>query len=622
MSAKGMPELFSIHGRCPRCSQVLTLPAGQLQSVFRCARCQYRVPGAALVEEARTSPPRLAPSGSPVLGPFDEHPDDQQTRMHLPGGDEETDLPLPAVLVDGPPGPGSGRPAHALQRFDAVSDDAEDQQTRLHVAGSFDSPAPLRRAEKLETTVRGIPSAPVLSRFGGAGEDAEDQATRLHLTEEYGRPVPTSNGVRDRTLMGVAPAAVLPGQLGIGLQRFDQVVEDAEDQNTRLQVPISYDDTDAALRPPVAPRVFTAHAGAFDSDWIPPTASERFGRAVLELSRWIDDWLHEQRPVLLITLAALCSIIAPVFDALLGSTRHGATVIAANLVLFFVWTLAFAWLGKLRNDAGVWDYRVALTRLSTGTRLALEDLANLSVLPAPLRWRLLAEVAGVLGILGLVVSSALTLSQLVWLWPSSTLALFFWRVVSAALVVSSVVASQRASGAPLGFSAASEVTAPAVASFPAVLDLSLPLSVHPQHGATPLHQVLQVLSEWPPREWPNQDSYAAALERHLLRRMGWARVERDRWLSERRADGIAQLIVNESLLIEVMRGFSPSAAERVTARMRAHAKVWRGKPALIVVFDASRGALLDGRDTDALEALHRSYPMLTVRMRSAGVSLV
>jgi hypothetical protein len=616
-----MPELFSIHGRCPRCSQVLTLPAGQLQSVFRCARCQYRVPGAALVEEARTSPPRLAPSGSPVLGPFDENPDDQQTRMLLPEGDEESDQPLAAVLVDPPRGPSSAPAAHVLQRFEAVSDDAEDQQTRLHVAGSFDSPAPLRRAEKLETTVRGIPSAPALSRFDGTRDDAEDQATRMHFAEELGRPVLASNGVRDRTLMGVAPAGVLPAQRAMGLQRFDQVTEDAEDQHTRLQVPISYDDSDAALRPPVAPRVFTAHAGAFDPDWAPQTATQRFGRAVLELSRWIDDWLHEQRPVLLITLAALCSIIAPVFDALLGSTRQGATVIAANLVLFFFWTLAFAWLGKLRNDAGVWDYRVAFTRLSTGTRLALEDLANLSVLPTPLRWRLLGEVAGGLGMLGLVVSSALTLSQLVWLWPGSAVALFLWRVVSAALVVASVVAAQKAAAAPHGFSAASEITAPAVAHFPAVLDLSLPLSVQPQHGVTPLHQVLQVLSEWPPREWPNQDSYAAALERHLLRRMSWARVERDRWLSERRADGIAQLIVNESLLIEVMRGFNPSAAERITARMRAHAKVWRGKPALIVVFDASRGALLDGRDTDALEALHQSYPMLTVRMPSARVSL-
>ena len=55
--------------------------------------------------------------------------------------------------------------------------------------------------------------------------------------------------------------------------------------------------------------------------------------------------------------------------------------------------------------------------------------------------------------------------------------------------------------------------------------------------------------------------------------------------------------------------------------MRRHAKVWRGKPALIVIFDASRAELLNGRGTPLLEALHQSYPMLAVRMPSARMSM-
>jgi len=42
---------------------------------------------------------------------------------------------------------------------------------------------------------------------------------------------------------------------------------------------------------------------------------------------------------------------------------------------------------------------------------------------------------------------------------------------------------------------------------------------------------------------------------------------------------------------------------------------------VIVIFDASRAALLDGAGTPALEALHQSYPMLAVRMPSARLSL-
>jgi hypothetical protein len=134
--------------------------------------------------------------------------------------------------------------------------------------------------------------------------------------------------------------------------------------------------------------------------------------------------------------------------------------------------------------------------------------------------------------------------------------------------------------------------------------------------------MLELLSQWPPREWPNEDSYRAALERHLMRHMGWARIERERWFGSERADGVAHLLMNESLLVEVARGFDASAADRISARMRSLAKVWRGKPAVIVIFDASRAALLGGPGTAALEALHQSYPMLAVRMPSERPSIV
>ena len=85
---------------------------------------------------------------------------------------------------------------------------------------------------------------------------------------------------------------------------------------------------------------------------------------------------------------------------------------------------------------------------------------------------------------------------------------------------------------------------------------------------------------------------------------------------------MAHFIVNESLLVEVIRGFDADTAERLNLRMRAHAKVWRGRPALIVAFDASRSAMFSGAGTPKLEALHHAYPMLAVRMPSARLSLI
>jgi hypothetical protein len=616
-----MPELLSIHGRCPRCSQVLTVPAGQLQSVFRCARCQYRVLGSALMEEARLSPPRLAPSAGtrPVAGPYEDDPDDQHTRMHLPAseGDDESETALPAQLVGDTPSsvPPRGPTPPPLSRFEASSDD-DDQHTRLHVAGSFDLPkAPARPAPK-HATLLGVPAPARLERFGTA-DDSDDLATRLHLADEIEPPRLTARSM--------PPAPPLPDDsVPLGeparLSRFEQASDDPDDQHTRLQVPVSYEDDEAKpedvdLRSPVAARLSVP---AFEPEHL--DAGARFARSTLQFSRWIDDWVRERHAVLMVTLAALSAIIAPVFDVIFGSTRQGATVIAANLALFFLWALAFAWLGRMRNDSGAWDYRVAFTRFGTGLALTLADMKGFAALPQALRWRVVAEVAGFVGIAGLAVASVSTLTHLVWAWPSSTGSLFLWRLFSGSCIVLSVVSEREAWNVPVGVSPAPDVTAPAVAHFPAVLDLSLPLSVPSAHAATPLHQVLEVLSQWEPREWPNQDSYLAVLERHLMRRMAWARIERDRPLGER-VEASAHLVVDEALLIEVVRGFDADRAERVTARMRRHARTWRGKPAMIVVFDASRAELVNGRGTPLLEALHESYPMLAVRMPSARASL-
>lgn len=661
-----MPELLSVHGRCPRCSQVLVIPAGQLQNVFRCARCQYRAAASALVEEARLSPPRLGSQQGLPLGAFEEDTDDQHTRVLMPGGpDEESERPLEALLVpDGsttsrpPPPP----PAPVLRRFDQ----SDTEQTRLHVAGSFDAPdpqpaapqravarpsarpAPMRsglgtgRASR-DATLLGVAVPPLvgvpfppepapLTRFERDDHDGDDQ-TRMHLPDDP-PPAPVQRpGPRDRTLIGVAPS--LPSAAAAApLQRFDQVTEDAEDQHTRLVLPMAYEDAgDEArgagaagsspsavpalpvLRSPVAPR-------PAPEPELPLSASQRFGRFTLQLSRSLDDWLQERRVALLLTLAFLSLLVGPGLDALLGGPRHGPTVIVSNLVLFFLWTLGFAWLGKLRNELGLWDPGLAWSRFWTAFRLIAQDLRSFGQLPVALRYRTLGELAGALAMVGLAMASAFTISQLVWGWPGTGGGLLTGRVWGGALLAISVIALRRAESVPLGFVTPQEITAPVVAYFPAVLDLSIPLNLPSPSGMTPLHQVLEVLAEWEPREWPNQDSYITALERHFLRRMSSAHVERNRRLGTDRAEGTAHFLINESLLIEVIRGFDADTAELLDARMRSLARVWRGKPALIVAFDAHRSAMFAGAGTPKLEALHQAYPMLAVRMPSARMSLM
>lgn len=642
-----MPEPLSVHGRCPRCSQVLTLPAGQLQALFRCARCQYRAAGSTLVEEARVSPPKA--SAAP-LSRLDEDFDDQNTRVLVPGGEDDaaSEVPLPAVLVEAG---ASLPPAAPLQRFDAASEDGDDQHTRLHLAtDAFLPPAVTRpsvaparprasapagprpaatasrRPPVRSATLLGLPAAPAPAPLERVVEDSDDQHTRLLLPNEQpplraAPPAPAARSSTPPPMAAPAPVAAADPD-DAPLQRFDQASSDADDQQTRLNVPISYEDAEPApaLRPLVAPRP-SAAPSALDVEGFPPHGAQRLGLAALQLSRALDEWLRERRSVLLVTLAALAAFIAPALDAAFGNPRRGATVIVANLVLFFLWILWLAWLGKLRNDQGVWDHRVAFSRFGTRFRLVLGDLGALGAAPPALRWRVVEHALAGVGLAGLGISAALTISQLVWGTPEKTAPLSVVYAASSLLVVASVYARRRVHQMPVPFGAPPDVTAPAVALFPAVVDLSLPLSPSVAGGGTLIHQILEALSEWQPQDYPNRDSYWAALERHLMRHLGWAHVEREHWLGEQRSDGVAQLIVNRGVVLEVVRGFDASIGERLATKMRALAKVWRGKPVLIVVFDASRAELMNGPGAAALEALHQAYPILTVRMPSARPEL-
>lgn len=635
-------SLLSVPGRCPRCEQVLNVSAGHLEGVFRCARCQYRALGSALVEAARQSPPRGASAAPGALSQFDEDSDDQHTQIFDPDANDPSELPLDAIFVD----------EGGLSRFEA---DSDDQHTRLHLS---EPPAPARAApslppprppasSRLEATLMGMPSAGGgLQVFGGEPDDPDDEATRMHWVDDAQRPSsgPPPSGGEDQTLVGVAPAANSPAAfgsyapprpgpesaapprqaVGAGLSRFDDESEDSEDQHTRLHVPISYEDDEPVpdLRAPVAPQPAAmpgVAAPAFDADLsgLRASAATQFGMDTLQLSRFIDDWLHGQRTVLIVTLAMLCAAIAPLLDRVSESERQAATVITSNLVLFFLWTLAFAWLGKLRNDRFVWDYRIAWTRLITHAKLIAADLGSFGSLPTPLRFRALGELFGAVGLSGLWVSCTLTVSQLVWNVPESVPGLFFARFSCSVLIVMAAICRSRTATTSAGLYDNWEISAPVMSKFPAIVDLSLPLSVDPALRATPLYELLEVMSQWQPRSFPNRDAYQSALQRHLLKHMAWASVERDHWLGEQRTDGIAHVMVNDTLLVEVCRGFDGAAADRISARLKRLARTWRGRPALVVIFDASRAAVTQSDATPPLESLHQAYPMLTVRMPSA-----
>jgi hypothetical protein len=146
------------------------------------------------------------------------------------------------------------------------------------------------------------------------------------------------------------------------------------------------------------------------------------------------------------------------------------------------------------------------------------------------------------------------------------------------------------------------------------VDLSEPLPEPFTRGTTALHETVLALSQWKPREWPDEASYRAALARHLERQMPGNKVERERWMGESRLDGVVDLAINGMIVIGVKRGFDNATAERAIGQMSSLARTWSGKPLLLVVFDAPRDAIVEASMTPPFVDAREHFSLLTLRM--------
>ena len=158
----------------------------------------------------------------------------------------------------------------------------------------------------------------------------------------------------------------------------------------------------------------------------------------------------------------------------------------------------------------------------------------------------------------------------------------------------------------------------------ALVDLSESLPPSFIDGYTPLHRILIALTQWrgtryaSPRsvgsDWPDEAGYRAALERHFRRQLPACRIEGERWLGRQRADGIAGIVIDDMVVVEVARGFDPESAARAIARLSDLGRTWRDKPMILAIFEAPREPVFQSAATASLIELHERFPQLTVRM--------
>jgi hypothetical protein len=334
----------------------------------------------------------------------------------------------------------------------------------------------------------------------------------------------------------------------------------------------------------------------------------------VRLNFWLEDRLRGAGGGVLLIVALLFGIAAPLLDSLRDDRLAPLSLTASCLLLLGLSLLGVARLSQLQDEAGAWDLARLPTRIRSSVRLLLEDIQQLERSPRYLRWASAGRALAGLGLAGLFVASCMDLLSRIGDPPDPPSAL---RVLSGLVLLSGVgllhTASRRAPLAAPGPEDLAESLV-AVARLPPILDLSEPLPASFIGGYTLLHRSLVVLSQWRGSGWPDQAGSRAALERHFQRELPASRVEGNKWLGRSRRDGVADIVVDDLVLIEVQQGFGKPAADRALARVKGRARSWAGRPIILAVFGASREALFESAATPGLVELHEGHLVVTARM--------
>lgn len=490
--------------------------------------------------------------------------DEERTHLLLEPAsveDDETGGGEPAGGGDGalpaPPGPDAAPPA----------DLSDEERTRLRL-----SPVPESRpaADEERTRLK-------LDSLRTAAEVDDDAKTRLRM-----EPVRVEAAV---------PTAGSPSTKSESIK-----AKSGGDERTRLMIgPIVLDDSPLAVLPPPA-----KEAG--------PIAA-----AIRRLGQRIEDVMH-QRWVLGIVVAAVLAGIAPPFIDEEGQHPSSAGSLLASLALLVgSVAYAFAWLSQLRDGAGNASFRALVPRLRAIAQMVQLDLRELERRPLQFKLIISGQLIAGAALAALIAASIWSVAR--WLGgmnePAGAVRAWCGGLLLAALAL--MRWGERHGVVPAAPDDLDESLA-AAARLPALVDLVEPLPPSFIEGYTPLHRIVVALSQWPGTIWPDEASYRAALERHLRQHLPASKITRAKWLGPSSHDGIADLIIDDMVLIAVAQGFQPTPAARAISRVDTLARAWRDRPMILAVFDASRDAVFQSAATLSLVELHQKLPLLTARM--------
>lgn len=343
-----------------------------------------------------------------------------------------------------------------------------------------------------------------------------------------------------------------------------------------------------------------------------------------------DAWLYGKRAQV-VSVFAFLTVVVTTVEQHDNPRAPLFTAVTTGLFSLLLFLLGVARIGALRGDDGSWSFGLAADRVATAWQGVAEQFSAFGDMKGPEQAKALGRGLMVIALVGLALRNiALLLSIMA--------DEFFALTVDVARSIDETMmtAGHWALGAGLilwilGWlrlrtspeskrlllDAREREQLRAVASaLPAVIDCSdraRTLELAGRIGHPVMKALLEVLVTWQPRGAENEADYQASLFRKLRREMPGANPERERPIGDRAqgTNGRADLVVSDSVLIEMKKGLTTTTAQRALGQIQMYLRAWDRGPVMLLVCEAD-AATVQTFLAREIEEIRRRAPVLMV----------
>ncbi|NUP07985.1 MAG: hypothetical protein HOW73_18215 [Polyangiaceae bacterium] len=129
-----------------------------------------------------------------------------------------------------------------------------------------------------------------------------------------------------------------------------------------------------------------------------------------------------------------------------------------------------------------------------------------------------------------------------------------------------------------------------------------------------LADLLRHLRHWPTKRWRFETGYSDDLRHFLRKRLRKHKVERERFVGVQAEGtrGRADLVIQDSVLIELKRELATATADRAVAQVERYAGVWKAGPVVLLLVEQLRPEQRVRVHADMEKLRQRKLPVLVV----------